>query len=70
MYDFLIQAIHGYRETERSKWNEENSRIIDKVRKKAFPPGTPQLAYVHVLDLTAEGWIKPHVDSVRVNIYI
>lgn len=58
-------AIHGYRETERSQWNEENLRIIDKIRNKAFPPGTPQLAYVHVLDLTAEGWIKPHVDSVR-----
>ncbi|XP_033219512.1 alpha-ketoglutarate-dependent dioxygenase alkB homolog 7, mitochondrial [Belonocnema kinseyi] len=58
-------AIHGYRETERAKWNEENTKIIDKVRTKAFPPGTPQLAYVHVLDLSAEGWIKPHVDSIR-----
>lgn len=32
----------------------------------AFPPGTPQLGYVHVLDLAPNGKIKPHVDSVRV----
>ncbi|XP_015604888.1 alpha-ketoglutarate-dependent dioxygenase alkB homolog 7, mitochondrial isoform X2 [Cephus cinctus] len=58
-------AIHGYRETERAKWNEENTKIINKVRVKAFPPGKPQLKFVHVLDLAAEGKIKPHVDSIR-----
>ncbi|XP_063976119.1 alpha-ketoglutarate-dependent dioxygenase alkB homolog 7, mitochondrial [Diachasmimorpha longicaudata] len=58
-------AIHGYRETERAKWNEENTKIIDRVRKLAFPPGMPQLGLVHVLDLAPEGRIKPHVDSVR-----
>ncbi|KAK2575101.1 hypothetical protein KPH14_008827 [Odynerus spinipes] len=58
-------AIHGYRETERSQWNEQNVKIINRIRQKAFPPGMPQLSLVHVLDLTAEGWIKPHVDSVR-----
>lgn len=25
-----------------------------------------QLPLVHILDLAAEGWIKPHVDSIRV----
>lgn len=25
-----------------------------------------QLALVHILDLASEGWIKPHIDSVRV----
>lgn len=58
-------AIHGYRETERSKWNAQNIKIINRVRKKAFPPGMPQLGLVHVLDLAAEGKIKPHVDSIR-----
>ncbi|XP_011303392.1 alpha-ketoglutarate-dependent dioxygenase alkB homolog 7, mitochondrial [Fopius arisanus] len=58
-------AIHGYRETERAKWNEENTKIIDRVRKLAFPPGMPQLGLVHVLDLAPDGRIKPHVDSVR-----
>ncbi|XP_074104339.1 alpha-ketoglutarate-dependent dioxygenase alkB homolog 7, mitochondrial isoform X2 [Cotesia typhae] len=58
-------AIHGYRETERAKWNEENSKIIERVKAMAFPPGMPELGLVHVLDLAAEGKIKPHVDSVR-----
>lgn len=66
-FNSILQAIHGYRETERAKWNEDNTKIMDRVRKLAFPPGMPQLGLVHVLDLAAEGRIKPHVDSVRVN---
>ncbi|KAK0163803.1 hypothetical protein PV328_002496 [Microctonus aethiopoides] len=58
-------AIHGYRETERSKWNEENTKIIERIKNLAFPPGMPELGFVHILDLAAEGKIKPHVDSVR-----
>ncbi|KAF7397380.1 hypothetical protein HZH68_008602 [Vespula germanica] len=58
-------AIHGYRETERKQWNEQNMKVINRIRQKAFPPGMPQLNLVHILDLTAEGWIKPHIDSVR-----
>ncbi|XP_012262715.1 alpha-ketoglutarate-dependent dioxygenase alkB homolog 7, mitochondrial [Athalia rosae] len=58
-------AIHGYRETEKSAWNKENSSIIARVQMKAFPPGASLLGHVHVLDLAAEGKIKPHVDSVR-----
>lgn len=63
--DHWDDAIHGYRETERNQWNEQNIKIINRIRQKAFPPGMPQLNLVHVLDLKAEGWIKPHVDSVR-----
>lgn len=44
-------------------------KVINRIRQKAFPPGMPQLSLVHVLDLTAEGWIKPHVDSIRVMFY-
>ncbi|XP_045159135.2 alpha-ketoglutarate-dependent dioxygenase alkB homolog 7, mitochondrial-like [Mercenaria mercenaria] len=58
-------AIHGYRETERKSWSEKNKSIIQRVRDAAFPPGTPQLTYVHVLDLQKEGYIKPHVDAVK-----
>ncbi|XP_054271789.1 alpha-ketoglutarate-dependent dioxygenase alkB homolog 7, mitochondrial [Macrosteles quadrilineatus] len=58
-------AIHGYRETERLKWNEENTKIIDRVRNFAFPPGSAQLHYVHILDLAENGYIKPHIDAVR-----
>lgn len=61
-----FKAIHGYRETERKVWSEKNKKIIQRVRDAAFPPGTPQLSYVHVLDLKKEGFIKPHVDAVKV----
>jgi len=58
-------AIHGYRETERSKWTKGNETIIQRIRDLAFPPGVPQLKLVHILDLAKEGVIKPHIDSVR-----
>ncbi|XP_059480172.1 alpha-ketoglutarate-dependent dioxygenase alkB homolog 7, mitochondrial [Neocloeon triangulifer] len=64
-FDHWDDAIHGYRETEKLNWNESNSKIIERLRKIAFPPGTAQLAHVHVLDLDAKGVIKPHIDSVR-----
>jgi hypothetical protein len=64
-----MQAIHGYRETERLHWNSQNASILQRVRDIAFPPGTPQLSLVHVLDLAAEGVIKPHIDSVRVSLH-
>ncbi|CAK9818016.1 Alpha-ketoglutarate-dependent dioxygenase alkB homolog 7, mitochondrial [Anthophora plagiata] len=58
-------AIHSYRETEKSKWNESNEKIINKIREKAFPKGISQLSLIHILDLAPEGWIKPHVDSIK-----
>ncbi|KYQ51035.1 putative alpha-ketoglutarate-dependent dioxygenase ABH7, partial [Trachymyrmex zeteki] len=60
-----LQAIHGYRETEWKKWSKDSSQILDKVRTKAFSPEMIQLSLVHILDLAPEGWIKPHIDSVR-----
>jgi alkylated DNA repair protein alkB family protein 7 len=58
-------AIYGYRETERKQWSQKNKEIIQRVRTLAFPPGTPQLAFVHVLDVMATGAIRAHIDSVR-----
>ncbi|GAB6032747.1 hypothetical protein CHUAL_011615 [Chamberlinius hualienensis] len=58
-------AIHGYRETEKASWNVENRKIIDRVRNLAFMREDKQLKHVHVLDISAEGYIKPHVDSIK-----
>ncbi|XP_076168273.1 alpha-ketoglutarate-dependent dioxygenase alkB homolog 7, mitochondrial [Ptiloglossa arizonensis] len=58
-------AIHMYRETERVQWNENNIKIINRIREKAFSKEMSQLALVHILDLAPEGWIKPHVDSIK-----
>ncbi|XP_053319109.1 alpha-ketoglutarate-dependent dioxygenase alkB homolog 7, mitochondrial [Spea bombifrons] len=59
------EAIHGFRETERLHWSPEGSAVLQRVRDAAFPPGESHLSLVHVLDLKKEGYIKPHVDSVK-----
>ncbi|XP_045469035.1 alpha-ketoglutarate-dependent dioxygenase alkB homolog 7, mitochondrial [Harmonia axyridis] len=64
-YDHWDNAIHGFRETERLKWNNENTRILNRVREIAFPHDTAQLKYVHILDLAENGYIKPHIDAVK-----
>ena len=62
-----MQAIHGFRETEKSQWNDKNKEILNRLRDLALPPGAPQISSVHVLDLAKKGYIKPHIDSVRVS---
>lgn len=64
----LHQAIHGYRETERSSWGPACEDILNRVRSAAFADGRPLLGPVHVLDLDKAGYIKPHIDSVKVAI--
>lgn len=59
-----VQAIHGFRETERNKWYPHNKLIIERVSKLAF--NGEIMPYIHVLDLAEDGVIKPHVDSARV----
>ena len=68
MHAPTMQAIHNYRETEKSDWNSTNKPIIDRLRQRIFPDGSSKesLDLVHVLDLAADGVIKPHVDAERV----
>lgn len=67
IFFFYSKAIHGYRETERQRWYPHNKLVINRVNKTAFKEEI--MPYIHVLDLAADGVIKPHVDSARV-IYI
>ncbi|GAB0089758.1 alpha-ketoglutarate-dependent dioxygenase alkB homolog 7, mitochondrial [Sergentomyia squamirostris] len=62
-FDHWDDAIHGFRETERQHWYPQNKETIEKIRNTAFQGET--LPHVHILDLAADGLIKPHVDSVR-----
>ncbi|RVE43064.1 hypothetical protein evm_012295 [Chilo suppressalis] len=69
-FDHWDNAIQGYRETERSQWRPENARVLERVRTAAFD--APDAAHhrdtlpaAHVLDLAAQGYIRPHVDAVR-----
>lgn len=63
----LFQAIHGYRETERSEWNATNTHILLRLKDFAFKDVNKPTEFVHVLDLEKDGLIKPHKDSVRVS---
>lgn len=42
---------------------------MNRVRSVAFPEGSPLLGPVHVLDLDKAGYIKPHIDSVKVGFF-
>ncbi|XP_045135841.1 alpha-ketoglutarate-dependent dioxygenase alkB homolog 7, mitochondrial-like isoform X2 [Portunus trituberculatus] len=64
-FDHWDDAIHGFREVERSRWSQQISCILDRICKTAFPDTCQQLPQTHVLDLAKSGVIKPHVDSVR-----
>ncbi|ERE72805.1 putative ATP-dependent Clp protease proteolytic subunit [Cricetulus griseus] len=60
-----LQAIHGFRETEKSRWSDASQAILQRVQAAAFGPDQTLLPLVHVLDLEPRGYIKPHVDSVK-----
>lgn len=60
-----LQAIHGFRETERQHWYPHNKAVLDRVAQIAFAGSI--MPYIHVLDLAENGVIKAHVDSSRVS---
>ncbi|GMR34735.1 hypothetical protein PMAYCL1PPCAC_04930, partial [Pristionchus mayeri] len=59
------EAIHLYREREQRVWRKENDEVLARMRECSFPKDSAHLTYVHILDLHADGHIKPHIDSVR-----
>lgn len=66
----ILQAIHGYRETEKSEWTSENQQVLTRIRQFAFDDPTKTLVHVHVLDIAKDGYIKPHIDSIRVGAFV
>lgn len=73
-------VIAGYRELAcRSKWSSSSLDILDRVRHHVFRPPFRQLDTnhskpestetgvlpVHVLDIARDGYMRPHVDSVK-----
>ncbi|TMW68250.1 hypothetical protein Poli38472_005718 [Pythium oligandrum] len=64
--DHWDSVIIKFKEMERSRWSAETARILDKVRQAPIIP--QDLVYfppVHVIDLAEDGYIKPHVDSIK-----
>ena len=55
-YNFVIlyQAIHGFRETEKSQWNAENLNVINKIKLQGFDE-KDIIPASHVLDLAEDG---------------
>uniref|UniRef100_A0A8C4Q2I5 AlkB homolog 7 n=1 Tax=Eptatretus burgeri TaxID=7764 RepID=A0A8C4Q2I5_EPTBU len=64
-FDHWDDAIHGYREIEREKWGAEAAPLLHRVCETAFGTGREVSPLIHVLDLDAHGYIKPHVDSIK-----
>lgn len=57
--------IYLYREREQQTWNEKNQKIIKRVADASFSGSDLLSPYIHILDLHQDGYISPHVDSLR-----
>lgn len=64
-FDHWDNAIQGYREKEITNWSTESSMILQRLRDEAFSESDKQRQLVHILDLAADGFIKPHIDATR-----
>uniref|UniRef100_A0A671P8N7 AlkB homolog 7 n=1 Tax=Sinocyclocheilus anshuiensis TaxID=1608454 RepID=A0A671P8N7_9TELE len=74
----ILAVVHGHVEVRHNFISEEEENVLFKeddvktekcvlrVRAVAFPKDSPLLGPVHVLDLDKDGYIKPHIDSVKV----
>ena len=58
-------AIVSYREMEKVDWNFANSVVMNKFEKHVFKGENSCLSATHVLDLHEDGYIKPHIDSIK-----
>jgi len=58
-------AIYMYREAERNQWSSECALIIDRMKHDCFPTHANHITHVHILDLHKDGYIRPHIDSIR-----
>ncbi|KAF1319626.1 hypothetical protein FI667_g13085, partial [Globisporangium splendens] len=79
--DHWDQVIVKFKEMERSRWSTEltkkhaiacvwlrieTKRILDRLREvPILPQGLEYFPAVHVIDLAEDGYIKPHVDSIK-----
>lgn len=53
-----------------STWKDpSNARVIQRLKNNVFSSQltTKPMERVHILDLCDDGFVKPHVDSIRVS---
>lgn len=64
-------VIVGFKEFEASNWSDASLEILDKVRHSRVLLGGEAhqhqilLPSVHVIDLAPDGFIRPHIDSIK-----
>ena len=58
-------AIVLYREMEKLEWNAPNTNIMKKFEEHVFGSKDSSISATHVLDLSEDGYIKPHIDSIK-----
>lgn len=60
-----MQVIKSFKEIEVSRWNASNQLIINRIKNETFKNNEILLGPVHVIDLAEDGFIMPHVDSLK-----
>ena len=65
MHDHWDDVIVGYREIEklRTAWSEESQSVLERIVKQL--PKREYMPTVHVIDLAPDGFIRPHIDSIK-----
>ena len=58
-------AIVLYREMEKKEWTERNAAVMKRFEQHVFGGEENSLSETHILDLSPEGLIKPHIDSIK-----
>jgi alkylated DNA repair protein alkB family protein 7 len=61
-------VIINFREIEHSRWSQQSTDILERLQEQVLEAAAVQAHFlpgVHILDLHAEGVIKPHVDSIK-----
>ena len=49
LFNLTLQAIQGYRETEKPVWNDVNNATLSRLKALAFPTTSTVMPHVHGL---------------------
>ena len=60
-------VIHRFREVEKWQWSQPSTSMFERIKSDVdlLPHDRKMMHAVHVLDVAADGYIDPHVDSVK-----
>lgn len=60
-------VIIAFKEFETTEWSRQSSEILDRIRQSSLftQHGPSLLPSVHVIDLAPDGFIRPHIDSIK-----